>query len=807
MKIITSLLLYENEYAYKEILKSFKITLLLNKDDNRIDKLIKLSNVQMSLPMLIKEIDCKYKLENAIIFEKKKSPHELVNKFIASIYYALFIALDLENKDYNDIKDDILIKRISTIALKFHYNYFKYINDETNNTNAKKQSDGFYEKILIALTRTIEILAKFANYKDSSMQHIYNVYFKDIQDLDEIFFKIISSESSLEHLYFSIKEDKTVSNYISYDNYREGINIQIESSRKLKKGSSKISTSDQNKNIIDYLKDGYKDYKKLLGLEFKTSEQIKRGRYNVTHGALQYTEEDDLLNSIWSVIPNSYQEFAKEDIFDALNKQKKKTRYITKKNIKEIPSLAKQRERNKAFSANITKRTLLLESNYEIPPLEIFKEFIKEFSNSYNDIKFIYDSIFLIDSVLGIGYTQIIELFLKNKNDIVIRGDMLIVTVNKKLFARYKHKYIHNNSNKIYYYIPNRFILLIEKASNLLVELNIDNMNNEDQAKKYFDYINNKKKSFKYTINFNAKHMWKLITNFVKSLEYEDMTSMFCIGRYQQNDAPRLAYSSTPKESMKHSKIIEEFYILLGVHDILGKVLELEDSIYEKSFKFNKIDEFTGSSQAIKKDVAVEFFHKMKQLIKNYKNTKTDFYFNLVSIYTRYALSLLLGTRDYTDSVRLDRCSLLTSTLIITEKSNSLLSGVRIIPLCKKAKGVIENYQKLCKNYDIKANNIYLIANKSINVYKKEDAVLFCKENHLDIFLCDFVESVPLNTGRHVIVKEAFYSNFKLPYLESLLGHYISGGEQHGIYSNMNSKNYIISTQSFLETISYEYNI
>ena len=62
---------------------------------------------------------------------------------------------------------------------------------------------------------------------------------------------------------------------------------------------------------------------------------------------------------------------------------------------------------------------------------------------------------------------------------------------------------------------------------------------------------------------------------------------------------------------MKHSKVIEEFYMLLGVHDILGKLLELEDSIYEKSFKFNKIDEFTGSSQAVKKDKAIEFFYRM----------------------------------------------------------------------------------------------------------------------------------------------------------------------------------------------------
>ena len=65
MNTITDLLGYENEYAIEEILKSFKITLLLNKDDNRIDKFIKLSNVQISLPMLIKIID-EYRPENII---------------------------------------------------------------------------------------------------------------------------------------------------------------------------------------------------------------------------------------------------------------------------------------------------------------------------------------------------------------------------------------------------------------------------------------------------------------------------------------------------------------------------------------------------------------------------------------------------------------------------------------------------------------------------------------------------------------------------------------------------------------------
>ncbi len=112
-------------------------------------------------------------------------------------------------------------------------------------------------KIAIALIRVIEVLAKFALYKVLREDYISEIYFETAIDLEEHFFRIISNNSNKEQKYFSIKEDKKISNFIGYDNYQIGIKLQIESSRIIKKGNQNKNSLEDNTNIIKYLKDGY----------------------------------------------------------------------------------------------------------------------------------------------------------------------------------------------------------------------------------------------------------------------------------------------------------------------------------------------------------------------------------------------------------------------------------------------------------------------------------------------------------------------------------------------------------------------
>lgn len=823
LAIIQKFLDYEKGYAFNQILHTLRIALQLNKSDPTVYEIFEFHEIDTNIDTLIQIID-KYLLHNhEDTFKAEQSNSDLGKKPVASLYYALYVSFELKDKTAEDFTNNINIKRIFAIVLKFNSKYFIYKNEDTIRFKTSDQLKRIFDEVVVPLTRVIEILAQFALYKDKSANYIFEIYFKTEIDLEKHFYTIMENDSSKEHDYFSIRQNnnhnKNKSLFIVYENYHRDIKIQIQSSREIKRGKKNEESPEINTNIVRYLQTGYTQYRKFLKLD--TDKKEIKARKNSKHKTtiLQDTQEDELLDGVWSDTKNYQNEqFAIPDKAYALNKTAKKIRFndtslYNKEAAKEsttIPNIRKQREKIKAFSANITKRTLLLESNYDLPPLNIFKNFIKEFSSSNNPIEFVYNSIFILDSTLGIGYAKIIELMEnKKKSTIKLRGDRLQIPINEKLFSKYQNEYIGTPSLKISYSIPNKLVLLLEKSSDIVIENSFSQLNSEDEAKKYFTYINEKRKLFPSTIHFNPKHMWKLITCYVRSFKSEDMTTMFCTGSYQQNDTPRLAYASTPSHSQKHSKLIEKLYALLELDEILEGILTLDkkDVLDNETFYFDSDVTFSGSSQAADKELTKKFFTQMYESILSCKYKNSELYFNIVSMYTRYALSFLLGTRDYHESAKLDRCSLFTSTLVITEKSASLLSGVRIIPLCDTAKKIITNYKSLCEQFEIEPNNIYLLIEKNVIIFNQYDAVKICKKNNLNPLFHQYIDSVPLNTGRHIIAKHAFMTNFPLHYLESLLGHYTSGGEQFGIYSNMDCQEYIEETRNFLESIANEYHI
>lgn len=327
MTNINKLLDYYDEYAFIQIIKAFQIALHLNKSESLINDILKLKKIEKPLPLIIKEID--EKLTDLPNLEMKKSPHELQNHSIASIYYAISIALKVNKYDYKFYKNNIHIKKITYIALRYQYFYFKYKKEEQ--TVEKKQSNDFYEKIVITLIRTIEILFRFAAKQDEEyFENLALNYFPKTQKyLEENFINIIRDHNSKERLFYTIKEDTKESNFISYNNTDFGHEIQVASSRKLKKGTSNNSDkNDENFKIISYLEDGYVAYEKLSGLTFKKQEVIKKTGYSVTQGKLHDTIQDDLLDGIFVSDKRLEETFDTEDLNDAYNKAKKRTEIL-----------------------------------------------------------------------------------------------------------------------------------------------------------------------------------------------------------------------------------------------------------------------------------------------------------------------------------------------------------------------------------------------------------------------------------------------------------------------------------------------
>ena len=74
-------------------------------------------------------------------------------------------------------------------------------------------------------------------------------------------------------------------------------------------------------------------------------------------------------------------------------------------------------------------------------------------------------------------------------------------------------------------------------------------------------------------------------------------------------------------------------------------------------------------------------------------------------------------------------------------------------------------------------------------------------------YLIEFLDSAPMNIGRHIISKYAVETNLNGFYLEAFLGHYVSGAEHFGTFSNLNFKNYVQTMREFLSQIAEIYGI
>ena len=298
--------------------------------------------------------------------------------------------------------------------------------------------------------------------------------------------------------------------------------------------------------------------------------------------------------------------------------------------------------------------------------------------------------------------------------------------------------------------------------------------------------------------------------SYIRFVQKEDITTIFCLAKNQQIDEGKLAYGSSAKNSTVFSNYLDEISKKLKLDKIINKMY-INNNDFKRIFIEADRNQRAGSNRYLIPDFAKKFFIEIQKYINNSIFSKED-RFNLLSIKTRVALSILLGTRHAVNSCSLERISFNSNILTISEKSNSLLSGIRIIPLCDKAIEIIKEYQKIAKEINVPKDNIYLIiknikSTRNYDIYSKNKSINIAKNLKLNSFIMNFLEKVPLNTGRHIATKYAIEQNISQYYIDTFLGHYASGAEQFGIFSNMSMKDYIEKIRDLLQKISNIYGI
>lgn len=823
------------------------IFIIRNCDKNNylLDEILEASSINLETPLFLKkleeQLDLLKKDNNSNIYfssELRHSPSALQNSPVSWQYYAIYFAFNLGSEEIYKSKDDPVLSELLKLPLNFHYRYLKYKNFEEKEKLhiSERQQNHFYKNISIGVVRTIEYLAKFYFSKN---EHLYETYLSNKKDYFENLVEL-SNNDIVEKDCFFIAHDPKLSNFMKYENTDLGISIQVLSSRKITSG---VSTGKEfNSKITNYLSDAFESYKKLTNLHLKKNLGNKSGgtaRKNI----LQATEEEKFIieNDIEDLILNSED---KEQINEQNQRSIKRARSSlvpvddSVEESKDIGNRFMQYKKNISFSASITKSKLLLKTEYKIPEVNHLKEFIHYISSNneanFNEIEDFSKGIFILSIVFGFTVDDAISfLYNENKNIKRLQNGRISVAIDSELFAKYRvnpllqkrsftinyvlqdyiHRLINELANHIFlfsnlaYYFKNMkwersskvpLIRILNNTIRAIVSKNrIDNF-----FKFKENYLSSMKKlinEFDKEINIDFKNMWKITLSFSKLFFKDDTIAMLSIAKYQKNDTAKLSYSSTEKFSQKHSLLLESICNALDLPNAISRLLNIKYKIYNHTF--SSVEPiFVGSHKALHYKDSKKFFEKMYELI--FKEDDKIKKFNLVSIYIRYSMSILCATRDFKNSSTIKNISFSMHTQMITEKSESKLNGIRIIPLCETIEKIIKYYNQTCNDYGIYLDYISLYDNDKLVIFDKKIAFKIIASITNDKFINDFIKYVPLNTGRHIINQYKIEKKLNSIYIETFLGHYISGAEQLGLYSPLHIPSYIHYIRENMQNIA-----
>lgn len=822
--------------SFENLLRITKLIIVqTSKNEEKQKKIIaeifSILGINRPIPLFIKDIDEQIeiiKVKKDKLNTKKNTQDKTKDGLNKVSFFRVYNGLyrQIEQKYKNIENSPTINSQILFEILEYHLAFLKMKNIPINDENNKQYSDSFFDNTSLTATRAIELLI---NLQFLENDYINDLYFKEIEDIIENFINIIS-ENEIEKTSYFIKEDREKGNYFYYENINntEKLSFKCMPSRRVKTGATR--TQGSNQNILFYFKNNLTSYLKIKD-NLKKEYSTKSISNNNSTYKLQFTEIEAFLEGLTKQNnAKNISSYIKEEQLEIQSKVKlhkrnfnedyslKEDKKTSKKNKKEIiPNSYEQLKQNRAYSASIIKNRLVLPNDYNIPEINNYAKFIehvalKSFNDPLSNID-IYNSIFLISVLTGFNFHDCINIFFIKNNIYEPKTGMLNISLLKISISPIKNDFFPESASKIHYLLPKEFILLIDKIRNILsldLEKNHSSWQNGDNEKEYEIYIKSKISTFNKKIEFNIKNTWYFLISYIRFVQKEDITTIFCLAKNQQIDEGKLAYGSSAKNSTVFSNYLDEISKKLKLDKIINKMY-INNNDFKRIFIEADRNQRAGSNRYLIPDFAKKFFIEIQKYINNSIFSKED-RFNLLSIKTRVALSILLGTRHTVNSCSLERISFNSNILTISEKSNSLLSGIRIIPLCDKAIEIIKEYQKIAKEINVPKDNIYLIiknikSTRNYDIYSKNKSINIAKNLKLNSFIMNFLEKVPLNTGRHIATKYAIEQNISQYYIDTFLGHYASGAEQFGIFSNMSMKDYIEKIRDLLQKISNIYGI
>ncbi len=784
-----------NDHYILNVLYALRFTISIPQHQERIKEILNISSSTTSIKNLFEAVmqeiqyyedlekeDKKYIMKNRIAGKALKPINDTPSLWC---FIALYWAYQPEKKD-QDFLSEVYNHKIGDLALKFLLYFHKMKQKEENNTTKHKAS--FYEDLAPRMVRIIDILSAM-NVQNNN--HINKLYFPIIKTDLALNFLKTQANNPWEQTVFSVeKSEKIGKSVIIYKHHSENLNFTIIPTRTTGKGS----LNDLNKTYNQLMKFYNLDLANI-STSYSLGNKRKSSKKEVLPSIITPHEEEliyvdsstdpEILGSEDQIEQKAKRKAYRRDMKD-LSEQDEDSEEEVKEYV--IPNAFQQHKRNIAFSSKLSKERLLLNSDYDIPIPEHLKSFIASLDIENKDRK-IYTGFFILNVTLGCKIEDLLYLLQeKEEGSLQLKNDVITVKVDSSLFAKNYNKLLSQSENKLTFSIPIAMSALIVSLKKVFLG---KEFNQVDFLEEYKEFIKSSVKQFHKSISIKHRHLYRYLAQYVLVNGKDVLTSKFSTAAYTQNDTAKLAYTSSRCNATEHSKLLKDYWSKLCIlNEIVYKIIG-SSVVSASSASSIASENFTGTSQSVRTDEANAFFEVLRQNIYDC-NCDKELHFNLVSIYTRFAMSLLVGTRPFIESANFTSYDESTGVWGISEKAQDIASGSRLVPVCNTMKSILSTYRILLEDRGLK-NNFYLIMdgkNITFSTYSAHKYLQSIPNLEDSDILEKYINNVPLNSGRHLFVRKAIDDLVNVHYISTYLGHYAAGEEQFGIYSTLNVKDY-----------------
>lgn len=773
----------------------------------RLQEILNISNPNISLDAFTKAVKQKIQHYEGLLEEDTRylmeeivtGPAINVIKETPTIwcFISLYWAYDFKHKDHISILS-VYNPKIGDIALKFLL-YFLKMKQKEAHTACTKHEPSFYEDIAPRLVRIIDTLPVMYT-QDSS--HLNMQYFPTSKSDLAINFLEVQINNHWEQAALYVKEEKP-KNTIRYKHDGENLNLTIKPSRMTKDGA--FNDLDKTYNLLMQLFNldlANSRAKYSIGSKGKGSQKEVQPSIITPLGEELISVDESTDPEVLSIEDRTEQK-AKRKVYRRDMKDFSDIDEGSEEEVKEyvIPNAFQQHKQNIAFASKLIKERLRLKSDYDIPITEHLKAFISMLNIEDNDSK-IYTAYFILNLSLGCKMQDLMSLLQNKKNGpLHLKNSVITVDIDSSLFAANYSELLSQSEKKLAFNIPIMMTMLIVMMKRTFLA---KDFNQIDFLEGYEKFLKNSVKQSQKRITIKWKQVNRYLAQYMQDNGKDVLTGKLATAAFSQNDTAKLAYTSTSSNAAVHSQLIKDYWNELNLAEIASNIIDI-NIIPSVSVSTINSPNYSGGSQAAKTSKANDFFKVLRQNIYDCHNDE-DLHFNLVSIYTRYSMSLLAGTRPFIESANFTSYNKEVGIWIISEKAQDIASGTRLVPLCNIMDALLKDYQKLLDERDLK-NDFYLIIDSKPVVFSSYKAHKFLQNTYNlsdHKILEEYVNDMPLNTGRHLFTRKAIENMVDAYYISTYLGHYSAGEEQFGIYSTLDVQDYCRTVKNITTKIAQE---